>query len=94
MSNLEVIVEDKLDFRMKELMDIYPNIQVTAILVVNGTISEDLLNLINSKNIEIIRSYPFMRTIKVKGKVKDIATITSLDRIKYIMLDEILSKSI
>jgi len=94
MSNLQLIVEEeKLDFRMKELLDIYPNLEVIAILITNDNVSEDLLNLIISKNIEVIRVYPFMRTIKVKGKVRDIASITTLDKIKYIMLDEILSKS-
>jgi hypothetical protein len=36
--------------------------------------------------------FPFLSTIKVKGKVRDILSLTEKDYVKYIMLEEILAK--
>jgi hypothetical protein len=93
MANLELIIEEKIDYRLKELRSIYPSLEISAIVITEGNIDDELLNIIKSKNVEIVKSYPFMRTIKVRGKIKDILELSSINRVKYLMLDEILSKS-
>ena len=83
---------NKIDYRIVEIKNISPSVEVRALIITQKQPSIEIVNDISSlAKVEIVM--PFLSTVKVKAKVKDLLTLAEKDYIKFIMLEEVLAKS-
>lgn len=82
---------NKIDYRIIEIKNISPSAEVRALVITEKQPSSEIVNDISSiVKVELVM--PFLSTVKVKAKVKDLLTLVEKDYVKYIMLEEVLAK--
>ncbi|QKQ99462.1 hypothetical protein GWK48_02790 [Metallosphaera tengchongensis] len=81
----------KVDYRIVEIAQSSPSTEIKAILVLDTSPSDDVLKEISQVKIENV--FSFMLTIKVRGKASDVARLGEKSFIRYIMLDEVISRT-
>ncbi|BFI76192.1 hypothetical protein [Sulfurisphaera ohwakuensis] len=82
---------NKIDYRIIEIKNISPSAEVRAIVITNKQPSTEIVNDISTiAKVELIM--PFLSTVKVKAKAKDLLTLAEKDYVKFIMLEEVLAK--
>jgi TolB-like protein len=90
-TTIEERIASKVDYRLIEINNISPSAEVQAIIITSRPPSSDVVEDVK-RVVHIIAVFPFLSTIKVKGKVRDILSLTEKDYVKYIVLEEILAK--
>jgi len=82
---------NKIDYRIIEIKNISPSAEVRAIVITNKQPSTEIVNDISTiAKVELVM--PFLSTVKVKAKAKDLLTLAEKDYVKFIMLEEVLAK--
>ncbi|BFH72678.1 hypothetical protein SJAV_06220 [Sulfurisphaera javensis] len=82
---------NKIDYRIIEVKNISPSAEVRAIVITEKQPSSEIVNDMSSLvKVELVM--PFLSTVKVKAKAKDLITLAEKDYVKYIMLEEVLAK--
>jgi len=82
---------NKIDYRIVEINNISPSAEVIALVVTEKQPSSEIVNDISSMaKVELVM--PFLSTVKVKAKVKDLLKLAEKDYVKFIMLEEVLAK--
>ncbi|QIW25064.1 hypothetical protein EWF20_13595 [Sulfolobus sp. S-194] len=91
MSINEESLLNKIDYRIIEIKNISPSAEVRAIVITNKQPSNEIVNDISTiAKVELVM--PFLSTVKVKAKAKDLLTLAEKDYVKFIMLEEVLAK--
>jgi len=82
---------NKIDYRIVEINTISPSAEVRALVITQKQPSSEIVNDISTlAKVELVM--PFLSTIKVKAKAKDLLTLAEKDYVKFIMLEEVLAK--
>lgn len=90
---VEAIKNDKIDYRITEIVEASPTTEIKAILILARTPSSDIVNQISAmKDLTVAKVMPSIMVIKVKGKARAIADLAEKDFVKHIVLEELLSK--
>ena len=85
-----VNLEEKIDYRIT-VYSTYPNdVEIVAIVITEEGLNDEVLDRI-SKYGKVVKTFPFLNTVKVRGSAKSIAKLASEEFVRYIMLDEVLS---
>ncbi|BCU69458.1 hypothetical protein [Stygiolobus caldivivus] len=90
-TTIEEKLANKIDYRLIEINNISSSAEVQAIIITSKQPSSDVVEDVKKVG-HVVAVFPFLSTIKVKGKVKDILSLAEKDYVKYIMLEEILAK--
>ncbi|MBP1357471.1 MAG: hypothetical protein JZD40_03165 [Sulfolobus sp.] len=91
MSINEEKLSNKIDYRIIEVNNISPSAEVRALVITQGQPSSDIVSDISSlAKIEMV--IPFLSTVKVKAKAKDLLALASKEYVKFIMLEEVLGR--
>jgi len=82
---------NKIDYRIVEINNISPSAEVRALVITQKQPSSEIVNDISTlAKVELVM--PFLSTVKVKAKAKDLLTLAEKDYVKFIMLEEVLAK--
>ena len=82
---------NKIDYRIVEIKNVSPSAEVRALVITQRQPSSDIVgDISNFAKVELVM--PFLSTIKVKAKVKDLLTLAGKDYVKFIMLEEVLAR--
>jgi len=81
----------KIDYRIVEINNISPSAEVRALVITQKQPSSEIVNDISTlAKVELVM--PFLSTVKVKAKAKDLLALAEKDYVKFIMLEEVLAK--
>ena len=84
-------VEEKVDYRIT-VYSTYPNdVEILAIVITQDKLDDEVLKKI-AKYGKVVKTFPFLNTVKVKGSARTLAKLADEDFVRYIMLDEVLSQ--
>ena len=82
---------NKIDYRIVEINNISPSAEVRALVITQKQPSSEIVNDISTlAKVELVM--PFLSTVKVKAKAKDLLMLAEKDYVKFIMLEEVLAK--
>ncbi|AWR97638.1 hypothetical protein DFR86_08815 [Acidianus sulfidivorans JP7] len=91
MSTIKEELKSKIDYRIIEVEQSSPTTEVEATIILNSPPSEEVIK--SFSNVQIVKVFNFMNTIKVRGKAKDVVKLSENSFVTYIMLDDIIVKN-
>ncbi|PVU68004.1 hypothetical protein DDW01_01455 [Sulfolobus sp. SCGC AB-777_G05] len=91
MNIIEEGLVNKVDYRLIEINSISPTAEVVVLVITSKPPSNEIVEDVK-RVAKVVMVIPFLSTIKVQGKVRDILSLTGKDYVKFIMLEEVLAK--